>query len=437
MSASAPITERRYVLPLVLVTSLFFLWAIGVNLNDILIQHLKKAFGLSDFRSSLIQSAFFGGYFLAALPAGWLMQRLGYKRGILVGLLVCATGTTLFIPAASVRVYGFFLFALFVMACGQSVLEVAANPYVTTLGPAESSERRLNLAQSFNSAGAVLVALLGSRFILSGIEHTPAELAAMSPAQLSAYRVSETNMVKTPYLVITGVFLLVALLIFLTKLPEIRETSPEGLQASDVKLRGVFAFRHLIKGVIAQFFYVGAQVGVASFIIRFSEFTLPGTHEKAAAHYLQAHLAGFMIGRFTGSVVMQKIAAPRLLSFFSTGSLLCLLIILFLTGVAPVWAIVLLGFFHSIMFPTIFALSLKSLGPYTKLGSSLLVMAIIGGAVCPAIMGRISDASNIQRAFVVPLICHAFVFYFAVWGYRPTAIANADATLAMPATEVE
>jgi FHS family L-fucose permease-like MFS transporter len=398
---------------------------------------LKKAFGLSDFRSSLIQSAFFGGYFLAALPAGWLMQRLGYKRGILIGLLVCATGTILFIPAASVRVYGFFLFALFVMACGQSVLEVAANPYVTTLGPAESSERRLNLAQSFNSADAVLIALLGSRFILSGIEHTPSELAAMSGPQLSAYRMLETNMVKTPYLVITSVFLFVALLIFVTKLPEIRETNVEGLQASDVKLRGAFAFRHLIKGVIAQFFYVGAQVGVASFIIRFSEFILPGTHEKAAAHYLQAHLAGFMIGRFTGSAIMQKIAAPRLLSVFASGSLLCLLIILFATGIAPVWAIVLLGFFHSIMFPTIFALSLKSLGPYTKLGSSLLVMAIIGGAVCPVIMGRISDASNIQRAFVVPLICHAFVFYFAMWGYRPTKVAHAGTALAIPATEVE
>src|ERR1700758_4488186 len=217
MSNSTPITERRYLVPLALVTSLFFLWAIGVNLNDILIQHLKKAFGLTDFKSSLIQSAFFGGYFVAALPAGWLMQRLGYKRGILIGLLVCATGTILFIPAASIRVYGFFLFALFVMACGQSVLEVAANPYVTTLGPPESSERRLNLAQSFNAAGAVLISLLGSKFILSGIEHTSAELSAMSASQLTQYRVSEANMVKTPYLVITGLFLFVAMLIFFTK----------------------------------------------------------------------------------------------------------------------------------------------------------------------------------------------------------------------------
>ena len=437
MSVSAPITERRYIVPLVLVTSLFFLWAIGVNLNDILIQHFKKAFGLTDTQSSLIQVAFFGGYFLAALPAGWLMQRLGYKRGILTGLLICATGTILFIPAASIRVYGFFLFALFVMACGQSVLEVAANPYVTTLGPAESSERRLNLAQSFNAAGAVLIALLGSRFILSGIEHTADELSAMTPAQLLSYRVSEANMVKTPYLVITGVFLFVAVLIFFTKLPEIREDGGEGLETSSAKLGGTFAFPHLVKGVIAQFFYVGAQVGVASFIIRFTEFTMPGTHEKAAAHYLQAHLAGFMIGRFTGSAIMKKVPAARLLSLFAGGSLLCLLVVLFASGVAPVWAIVLVGFFHSIMFPTIFALSLKNLGPYTKLGSSLLVMSIIGGALCPFIMGRISDASNIQRAFIVPLVCHAYIFYFAMRGYRPAIFANASATLASPVPEVE
>ena len=436
MSASTPITERRYIVPLVLVTSLFFLWAIGVNINDILIQHFKKAFGLTDTQSSLIQFAFFGGYFLAALPAGWLMQRLGYKRGILTGLLIGASGTILFIPAASIRVYGFFLCALFVMACGLSVLEVAANPYVTTLGPAESSERRLNLAQSFNAVGAVLIALLGSRFILSGIEHTAAELSAMSPAQLLSYRVSEANMVKTPYLVITGVFLLVAVLIFFTKLPEIRETA-DGQESSTAKLSGAFAFPHLVKGVIAQFFYVGAQVGVASFIIRFTEFSMPGAHEKVAAHYLQAHLAGFMIGRFTGSAIMQKVPAARLLSLFAGGSLLCLLVVLFATGAAPVWAIVLIGFFHSIMFPTIFALSLKNLGPYTKLGSSLLVMSIIGGALCPLAMGRISDAWNIQRAFIVPLVCHAYIFYFATRGYRPATVANRTTTLAIPATEVE
>jgi MFS transporter, FHS family, L-fucose permease len=435
MKPSIPITERRYVVPLVLVTSLFFLWAIGVNSNDILIQHFKKAFGLTDFESSLIQSAFFGGYFLAALPAGWIMQKLGYKRGILIGLLVCATGTALFIPAASVRLYGFFLFALFVMACGQSFLEVAANPYVTTLGPEQSSERRLNLAQSFNAMGAVLVALLGSRFILSGIEHTPAELAAMSPAQLTAYQISEANMVKIPYLCITAIFLCVALLIYLTKLPEIRETHSES--AGNPKLSGTLAHPHLVKGVIAQFLYVGAQVGVASFIIRFAEFTMPGTHEKSAAHYLQAHLVGFMIGRFAGSAIMQKIAAPRLLSLFAAGSLISLVVVLMTSGVAPAWAIVLIGFFHSIMFPTIFALSLKNLGPYTKLGSSLLVMSIIGGAICPAVMGRISDTWNIQRAFLVPLVCHAYIFYFGMRGYRPATASNSRTNVRLPVIEAE
>ena len=420
MTVSAPITERRYVGPLILVTSLFFLWAIGVNLNDVLIQHFKKAFALTDSGSSLIQVAFFGGYCLAALPAGWLMQRVGYKRGILIGLLVCATGTILFIPAASVRVYGFFLFALFVMACGQSVLEVAANPYVTTLGPPESSERRLNLAQSFNAAGAVLIALLGSRFILSGIEHTPAQLAAMPPGQEQAYRALEASMVRVPYLVIAGIFLGVAALIYFSSLPEVPAAGATGGPAeTEVRLRDLWAYPHLVKGVVAEFLYVGAQVGVASFVIRFAEHLIRDTHEKSAAHYLQMHLVGFMIGRFAGSAIMRKVAAPRLLSLFGAGSLICLTVALFATGSVPVWAIVLVGFFHSIMFPTIFALSLKNLGPYTKLGSSVLVMSIIGAAICPAVMGIISDATNIQRAFIVPLLCHVYVLYFALSGYKP------------------
>lgn len=435
MTKPAPLTERRYILPLAMVTSLFFVWAIGVNLNDVLIQHLKKAFGLTDFQSSLIQFAFFGGYFLAAFPAGWLMQRIGYKRGILTGLMVCATGTILFIPAASVRVYAFFLFALFVMACGQSVLEVAANPYVTTLGPTESSEQRLNLAQSFNATGAFLVAVLGSKFILSGIEYTSAQQEAMPPAQLLSYRISEANMVKAPYLVITGIFLVIAVLIFFTRLPEIQESTEAGATERNAKASGTLAFPHLLKGVVAQFCYVGAQVGVASFIIRFSEFTLSGTYEKAAARFLQAHLLGFMLGRFSGSALMHKIAPSRLLSIFAAGSLLCLTVILLASGVPAIAAIVALGFFHSIMFPTIFALSIKNLGPYTKIGSSFLVMSIIGGAICPLIMGRISDASNIQRAFVVPLLCHAFVFYFAMWGYRPSTSA-AGSAIPVPAEEV-
>src|ERR1700738_4164318 len=232
---SAPLTERRYIVAFVLVTSLFFLWALGVNLNDILIPHLKKAFRLTDFQSSLIQSAFFGGYFLAALPAGGLMGSIGYKKGILVGLLTCAIGAFLFIPAASIRLYGFFLFALFVMACGQGVLEVAANPYVTILGPPESSERRLNFAQSFNAVGAVVTPIIGGAFILSGIEHSRRELQAMSPAALQSYRAAEASTVKVPYLVIAGLFLAVAVLIYFSHLPEVREPADPG-EAGDAPL---------------------------------------------------------------------------------------------------------------------------------------------------------------------------------------------------------
>src|ERR1700733_14919299 len=392
---SVPITERRYVLPFILVTSLFFLWAFGVNLNDILIPHLKKGFHLSDFRSSLIQTAFFGGYFLAALPAGWLMEKIGYKRGILAGLLTCAVGAFLFIPAASIRVYGFFLFALFVMACGQGVLEVAANPYVTILGPPESSERRLNFAQSFNSVGAVVTPIFGAAFILSGVEYSRTQLSAMTSAQLQAYEVAEANTVKGPYLVIAALFLAVAALTFFSQLPEVREADDAEATPNAVEgLRGLWPYKHLLKGVLAQFFYVGAQVGVASFVIRFAQYSMPGLPEKQAANYLKLHLLGFMLGRFTGSAIMKRIVASRLLSLFALSALICLTVVLLGTGIAPMWALVLLGLFHSIMFPTIFALSLKHLGPHTKLGSSLLVMATSGGAFFPAIMGSTPDGSS-------------------------------------------
>src|SRR6266849_8267672 len=421
---SAVLTERRYIVAFVLVTSLFFMWALGVNLNDILIPHLKKAFHLTDFQSSLIQAAFFGGYFLAALPAGWLMERIGYRKGILVGLLTCAFGAFLFIPAASIGLYGFFLFALFVMACGQGVLEVAANPYVTVLGPPESSERRLNLAQSFNAVGAVVTPIIGRAFILSGIEYSFSQLSAMTPEQSAAYSALEASRVRGPYLAITALFLLVAALLYFAHLPEIRELSvetPTKVQNVRQRLRQIWRYKHLVKGVVAQFFYVGAQVGVTSFVIRFTQHALPNTPEKTAANFLKWHLIGFMIGRFAGSAMMKRIAPPRLLGLFAACAFLCTLTAIAGSGAAPVWAVVLLGFFDSIMFPTIFALGVKNLGGYTKLGSALLVMSIIGGAIVPAVMGYISDASSIQKAFVVPLICYAYVLYFALRGYKPAA----------------
>ena len=424
-SPSVPVTERRFLVPFVLITSLFFLWAFGVNLNDILIPHLKKAFGLSDFQSSFIQVAFFGGYFLAAFPAGRVMEEIGYKKGIIAGLFLCATGAVLFLPASSSRIYGFFLFALFVMACGQSFLEVAANPYVTILGPAASAERRLNFAQSFNAVGAVLSPIIGRTFILTGVENTPAQIAAMSAAQLEAYRAAEAGTVKGPYLLIAAIFVVIAVLIQLAHLPEVQETVGEA-GATSVKRNSesVLSHAHLVKGVMAQFFYVGAQVGVASFVIRYAQFSVPGTPARTAALYLLLHQTGFMAGRFIGSAMMKKIAAPRLLSVFAAGSLICVTVALLASGLVPVWAVVFIGFFHSIMFPTIFALSIKNLGPLTKRGSSLLVMAILGGAFFPAIMGRISDASTIQKAFVVPLLCYVFILYFGLSGYKPSAAAG-------------
>ncbi len=453
MSAqSAPLTERKYYLPFVLVTSLFFLWAIGVNLNDVLIPHLKKAFELTDFQSALIQGSFFGGYFLAAFPAGWLMEKIGYKGGIVVGLLICATGTLLFLPAANSRIYGFFLFALFIMSSGQAFLEVGANPYVTVLGPSESSERRLNFAQSFNAVGAVLVPLLGSAFILSGIEYTHEQRVAMSPQQLNAYIASEANMVKVPYIVITCLFLLVAAMIFFAHLPEVQSQEGKGKNDNAGKSSDKISDHpHLIKGIIAQFFYVGAQVGVGSFVIRFTKHTMPDTlnkiaarftgtpigessslferlqahltpsnPEKAAALFLVAHQFGFMIGRFFGSAIMKRVSAPKLLSVFGFGALICVAIGISAPGLISVLAIVLVGFFNSIMFPTIFALSLKNLGTLTKRGSSLLVMSIIGGGLIPIAMGKISDLSNIRIAFILPFICYAYVTYFALRGYKTT-----------------
>lgn len=435
MKSSSTLTERRYLLPFVLVTSLFFLWAIGVNLNDVLIPHLKKAFGLTDFRSSFIQVAFFGGYFLGALPAGWVMEKLGYKGGILVGLLICSAGTLLFIPASLVGAYSFFLLALFVMSSGQSFLEVGANPYVTVLGSPESSERRLNFAQSFNAVGAVVTPALGAMFILSGVEYTPDQLAAMSNQQLNAYRAHEAGMVRVPYLVITGIFLLVAALIYFSHLPEVATDEGDNRDQNSAKsLKNLLAHPHLIKGVIAQFFYVGAQVGVGSFVIRFVKHAMPDTPEKMAARFLVAHQMGFMIGRFAGSAMMKRVPAPKLLSLFAAGALACMVVGITTSGLTAVLAIVLVGFFNSIMFPTIFALSLKDLGVFTKRASSLLVMAIIGGALIPAAMGRISDASNIQFAFAIPLGCYLFVIYFAAFGYKPRpALASGRSAAAIEA----
>jgi len=418
---SVAITERRYVLPLILVTSLFFLWAFGVNLNDILIPHLKKAFRLTDFRSSLIQTAFFGGYFLAALPAGWLMEKIGYKRGILVGLLTCATGALLFIPAASVRLYAFFLFALFIMACGQGVLEVAANPYVAVLGKPETASSRLNLTQAFNSLGTAIGPYLGGLFILSTTSQTAQQIQSMSVDASHAYHVQQAASVKVPYLIIGVALILFAGLISLVKLPAIPGTEKHGV---NTPFSSLFKYKHLILGAVGIFVYVGAEVSIGSFLINYlSQPNIGNLSEVVAAKYVAYYWGGAMVGRFVGSALLQKIKTGTLLGIFGLVAALLVCTTMLTTGMIAMWSVILVGFFNSIMFPSIYTLGIARLGPLTGDGSGLMIMAIVGGAILPVVQGAIADRIGIHHAFILPVICYLYIVYYAFRGSRPVVPA--------------
>lgn len=408
----------KYLVPFILVTSLFFLWAFLHNLNPILIPHLKKACQLTDLQSAFIDSSVYLGYFLMALPAGWFMHKYGYKKGILFGLLLYAIGTLLFVPAASSRSYMFFLIALFIIASGATFLETVANPYITILGPKETSEQRLNFAQSFNGVGAFVAPIVGGQFILSGIEHTKEELAKMSTDQLNAYLQSEANTVKMPYLIIASIVIVVTILFFVTKLPEIKEKAGEGEGDSGFSFK-VLRHRHVLGGVIAQFFYIGAQVCVGSFFIRLSKFVMDLSERKAAFLWGSVAMVGFMVGRFIGTFLMRYIKATTLLTLYSCISIALLAASLLLTGPAAVYAVLAVPFFMSIMFPTIFALGIKDLGEETKMASSLLVMSIAGGAVLPLFMGIISDQTHsMQKAYIIPLLCFVVVAWYGWKGYK-------------------
>ena len=410
-------TSNQYLLPFILVTSLFFLWAFLHNLNPILIPHLKKACQLTDTQSALIDSAVYLGYFLMALPAGWFMHRFGYKKGILLGLLLYGIGTLLFIPAASERSYLFFLVALFIIASGATFLETVANPYITKLGSKETSEQRLNFAQSFNGVGAFLAPIIGGQFILSGIEHTPEQLQQMDPQQLNQYLNFEAGAVKIPYLVIAGVVLLVTILFFVTRIPEIKEDdSEEETKSFSMK---IFRHSHVTWAVIAQFFYVGAQVCVGSFFIRFSRFVMDLPEKDAALWWGSIAMVGFMVGRFSGTFFMRYIKPAKLLSLYSLICVILLTVALLAKGNVAVYAILGVPFFMSIMFPTIFALGIKGLGEESKIASSFLVMSIVGGAILPLPMGYISDKTgSMQTAYIVPLLCFLVVLYYGMKGYK-------------------
>ncbi|MFN3405409.1 MAG: L-fucose:H+ symporter permease [Cytophagaceae bacterium] len=433
VTSSGYVPGKNYTGPLTVITTLFFMWAVATNLNDILIPHLKKACNLTDFQSSFVQSAFFLGYFLLSLPAGIVIKKVGYKNGILIGLVTCAVGSLLFIPAAETRVYGFFLFALCMIAGGIAFLQVAANPYVTVLGKPETASSRLNLAQAFNSLGASLGPYVGGMLILSEVEKTAAQLNAMSAAELEAYRIAEAGMVKMPYLGLALIFLAIAALIYFSKLPEIQEEK-ESPGASEGSISDVFKFKHCILGVIAIFVYVGAEVGIGSFIIRYIQYLqIPDTvdpskllSEKSASKFISFYMAGAMIGRFIGSALMQKLNPAKILAFNAIMAAALALASMFSSGLIALILIVAIGLFNSIMFPTIFTLSIHGLGKYTKYGSSLLIMAIVGGGIVPPIMGYISDIRNIQVAFLVPVICYAYIFFFGIKGSTPTHTVAVD-----------
>lgn len=399
--------KNNQIYAVVLITTLFFLWGFALNLNPILIPHLKKACQLTDTQSALVDSASYIAYFLLAIPAGKFMQRFGYKGGIILGLLLFSFGAFLFFPASTARSYPFFLVALFIIASGLAFLETAANPYITVLGDSATGTQRLNFAQSFNGLAAFLAPKFGAVFILSGITLSAEKQSSMSPTQMDDYLNHEASAVQLPYTCIGLIVLAIAIVLWRTKLPEIKEDDSLEVEGS------IFKEKNLLLGVLAQFSYVGAQVCISSFFIRYSE-KVAGFAEKTSAEYLSWALLLFMVGRFVGTFLMKYISPPRLLALYSVIVMALLTLAITSNGTASVYALMSVQFFLSIMFPTIFALSITGLGAKTKQGSSMVIMAIVGGAVFPVIMGRVSDNSSIQFAYIIPGICLLGVLYFAI-----------------------
>jgi MFS transporter, FHS family, L-fucose permease len=429
--------SNNYLVPFVLITSLFFMWGIANNLNGILIPHLRKALQLTNMQSTFVDTAVYLAYFLMAIPAGLLLKKVGYKKGIIMGLLIFAVGALLFLPAANMQAYPVFLLGLFILGCGLTILETAANPYATRLGEPEDATFRINLAQSFNGLAVAVGPIIGALFILSGKSFTNEELSAMPEMDKIAYLTSEAQSVKMPYMVLGGSLILLAILFYFMNLPEL-DNDDKNTESNEFNVGnspksqipnptsntegGVFdtlKYSHVRWAVIAQFFYVGAQVCVTSFFVRMA--MSGGVDEKTAGYYLGT-IYGllFMVGRFVGSVLLKYIAPSKLLTIYTLASIVLSAVAIFTKGELVVYALGAMGFFMSIMFPTIFSLGITGLKEETKSASSLIVMAIIGGAIFPVIMGAIIDASgdNIQIGYIVPLLCFFVVLYYGWKGYE-------------------
>ena len=418
-TATAPSAGQSYRAPLATVTTLFFMWGFLTCLNDILVPHLKSIFDLNYKQSQFIQLAFFGAYFVFSFPASKVVDWIGYQKSMVAGLLTAGIGAFLFVPAALAPSYALFLGAFIVLAAGITCLQVAANPYVTVLGKPETASSRLNLTQAFNSLGTFLAPFFGGWLILSAAPKTMADIRAMAPDALQAYRLHEAATVKMPYVGLGVALILLAVAIGSFKLPTIEHAQHKvGEKVND----SIWKHPNLIFGAIAIFVYVGAEVSIGSFLVNY--FTQPeigGLTDKVAASFVAFYWGGAMVGRFIGSAILQKISTRGLLGVCAVCAAGLVAISMLTTGHFAMYSIILVGFFNSIMFPSIFTLGVAELGPLTGDGSGVMIMAIVGGAIIPVAQGAIADRIGIHHAFFLPVICYLYILFFALSGSRPNS----------------
>ncbi|MCT7940329.1 L-fucose:H+ symporter permease [Shewanella holmiensis] len=404
----------NYRFALFALTSLFFMWGFLTCLNDILIPYLKNMFELNYTQAMLVQFCFFGAYFIVSIPAGNLVGKIGYQKGIITGLVIACVGCLLFYPSASFASYNMFLFAFFVLASGITILQVSANPYVSALGPAETASSRLTMTQAFNSLGTTVAPFFGSWLILSTIEH-PDSVTELDQAISSLSAVEQASTVQVPYLILAAALFMLAILFLFLKLPLLgkKDTSANLQPISGSAWR----FPHLTLGAVGIFVYVGAEVGIGSFLINFlTQDEIGGLTESQAANYIAYYFGGAMVGRFIGALVMQKVKAGKVLAFNAVCACLLVATAMFSAGTTAMWALLLVGLCNSIMFPTIFSLALQDLKQHTSQGSGILCLAIVGGAIVPLLQGMLADSLGIQLAFVLPLICYGFICYYGLIG---------------------
>ncbi len=423
MKSKAALITPGYLFATILIVGLFFMWGVANSLNDVLIPQFRKAFQLDDFASSLVQAAFYFGYFCFAIPASLFMRRFGYRAAVLMGLGLYGAGALLFLPAAQASQYYGFLIALYVIASGLAFLETSANPLIAVMGPADTADQRLNFAQTFNPIGTMLGSYVGGMLIFSDVHYSSEQLQALTPEAFAAFRASELDSVKLPYILIAAMVICWAVLVACAKFPPVDRGRGVDDQAEG-GFGGLAKFPRYWLGVFAQFAYVGAQVGVWSFLIRYTQHNFPGTLEKDALRWLPISFGIFFAGRLIGTLLMSRVSPAKLLASFAAVNVILCLVAVVSGGHVGLTALVASSFFMSIMFPTIFSMSLRGLGVYTKSGSSFLVMAIIGGAVFTAAMGFISRESTINAAYVVPAVCFVIVFLFA-WMSRRDAVPAA------------